>query len=121
MRAKLQLANIETHEACQRLYFNAVAASSYPEDGSDENNTFAKFTPSATIDMLVQNPELLGKFTIGDHYYVDFSFAQAAAIPETPPVEEIAADTPAVAGGAADVPQPEAPTAEADAESAAAE
>lgn len=46
---------------------------SYPEDGSDENNTFAKFTPDATLRMNIQNPALHGKFEVDQEFYLDFT------------------------------------------------
>ncbi|WP_286868664.1 hypothetical protein [Herbaspirillum sp. UBA812] len=73
MRAKVQLAKIEQHPSCEILQFNAVAASKYPDDGSDEDNTFAKFSPSATFSITVANPALIGSFKVGEKYYVDFS------------------------------------------------
>ncbi|KAF1041317.1 MAG: hypothetical protein GAK35_03407 [Herbaspirillum frisingense] len=76
MRAKLVLQKIEQFEAIENLHFSAVAAKSYPTDGSDENNTYAKFSPSASLVMTVMNPELLGKFKAGESYYVDFTPAE---------------------------------------------
>lgn len=74
MRAKLIIDGVEQFEDAERLSFRAVAKDdSYPEDGSDENNTFARFTPSANLTMYVNNPELLGKFTTGQSFYVDFT------------------------------------------------
>lgn len=58
----------------ERLVFFGVAKSgSYPADGSDEDNTFAKFSPSVHFDMVVANPALVGKFAVGDTFYVDFT------------------------------------------------
>ena len=75
MRAKLRLHHIDKsgfpHN--ETLYFHAVAASKYPEDGSDENNTFAKFSPSASLQLNVANPALVGKFETGKEYYLDFT------------------------------------------------
>lgn len=60
----------------QTLTFNAVARSEqYPEDGSDENNTYARWTPTASVSMCVTNPALFGKFEVGQEYYVDFTKA----------------------------------------------
>jgi hypothetical protein len=76
MRAKLRIATITQMESCEVLKMNAVARSSqYPEDGSDEDNTYAKFSPQATFDITVANPALLGKFKAGEKYYVDFTLA----------------------------------------------
>lgn len=81
MRAKMVLNHVEKYpkegEATQEtLSFNAVAASQYPADGSDENNTYAKFSPSASLNITITNPALLGKFTVGEKYYVDFTKAE---------------------------------------------
>ena len=80
MRAKLRLHHIDKHgtpwpgaTASETLHFHAVAASKYPEDGSDENNTYAKFSPSAVLNINVTNPDLVGKFEPGTEFYVDFT------------------------------------------------
>ncbi|WP_204367562.1 hypothetical protein [Janthinobacterium sp. HH01] len=44
-----------------------------PPDGSDEDNSFARWTPSAELTMTINNPDLLGKFKVGDKFYVDFT------------------------------------------------
>jgi len=74
MRAKLTINNIDNqHEGQEVLNFSAVCRSEgYGEDGADENNTYAQFTPTADLRMVIQNPALLGKFEIGEEYYVDF-------------------------------------------------
>jgi len=73
MRAKMVLHMVTKHSnASESLHFQAVAASSYPEDGSDEDNTYAKFTPSAAVNLQITNPALIGKFQPGEVYYVDF-------------------------------------------------
>ncbi len=72
-------------EKCgETLMFHAVAKSNgYPADGSDEDNNFAKWSPSATLTMQVHNPALWGQFKPGDTFYVDFTPApQAAALPQ---------------------------------------
>jgi hypothetical protein len=54
----------------------AVCASKYPEDGLDEDNTFAKFSPSASFSITIANPALFGAFKVGEKYYLDFSKAE---------------------------------------------
>lgn len=78
MRAKMKVATITKHsEESETLKFHAVCKSEgYPSDGSDENNTFARFTPCADLTMLVNNPALIGKFTEGEEYYLDFVKAE---------------------------------------------
>jgi hypothetical protein len=80
MRAKLKVGSVSpiTQQdgvvTQERVVFHGVARSKgYPDDGSDEDNTFARFSPSALFDIMITNPELLGKYTPGDTFYVDFT------------------------------------------------
>lgn len=74
MRAKFVVSSVERFGTSERLKFNAVCKSGpYPQDGSDEDNTFAKFSPSAECSIHVTNPDLLGKFNPGQKFYVDFT------------------------------------------------
>lgn len=79
MRAKMRVNAVLSGDGYETLEFSAVAKSDapYPADGSDENNSFARWTPSAQLKMTVQNPALFGKFKAGDTFYVDFSPAAA--------------------------------------------
>jgi hypothetical protein len=74
MRAKLQVATVTRHNGeCETVRFHAVAANNYPADGADEDNSYAKFSPSATLDITIANPALLGQLNPGEKYYVDFT------------------------------------------------
>jgi hypothetical protein len=77
MRAKMQISQITKYANAEQLQFHGVAAKAYPADGSDEDNTFAKFSPSVELKITIANPALLDKFTVGNTFYVDFSPAQA--------------------------------------------
>jgi hypothetical protein len=48
----------------------------YPADGSDEDNTYAKFSPSADFRLLVTNKALHGQFKPEQRYYVDLTPAE---------------------------------------------
>lgn len=74
MRAKMKITSIRNHsDACESLEFSAVCKSDgYPPDGNDENNTFAKWTPTAKLEMTITNPALIGKFEVGQEFYIDF-------------------------------------------------
>jgi hypothetical protein len=73
MRAKLKVTDVTRHsETCEQLKFCGVSASQYPADGSDENNSFARWSPSVALDISITNPALIGSFEIGDTFYVDF-------------------------------------------------
>jgi hypothetical protein len=84
MRAKVRVGSVfpyrnpETGETInETLTFHGVAKSDgYPADGSDENNTFAKFSPSVSMQFTIANPALFGKFASGDTFYVDFTPAE---------------------------------------------
>ena len=74
MRAKLKVSSVEPYPGGENLSFSAVGKGEpYDEDGSDENNTYAQFTPSAELTMTVNNPNLLCKFKVGQEFYVDFT------------------------------------------------
>jgi hypothetical protein len=74
MRAKLQVSDVQSTATSERLSLRAVGKSGgYPADGSDDDNNFARWTPSAELTMTINNPELLGKFKAGDKFYVDFT------------------------------------------------
>ena len=74
MRAKLVIESVTNYGTQENVKFRAVVKSgSYPADGLDEDNTFAKFTPSAALEIMIANPALLGKLKPGAKYYVDFT------------------------------------------------
>lgn len=74
MRAKFRINYIERkYEGYEILYMCPVAASKYPADGSDENNTYAKFSPSGQMTLTIANPDLIGKFNENEEYYLDFT------------------------------------------------
>ena len=74
MRAKFRVADVQKTDTSERVTFAAVAKdSAYPNDGSDEDNSFARWTPQADLTMTINNPELFGKFEVGQKFYADFS------------------------------------------------
>lgn len=79
MRAKVKVAGISQSKNAddvvtqEALTFSFPAKEGgYPADGSDEDQSFAKYTPMAHLSMTIANPELLGKFEVGDTFYLDF-------------------------------------------------
>jgi hypothetical protein len=68
----------------ETLQFHGVSKSDgpYPADGSDENNTFSKWSPSVSINIMIANPALFEKLVPGEEYYVDFT---PVPKPSTPP------------------------------------
>lgn len=102
MRAKMIVSSVTQTTNGEVLKFNAVCkSSSYGSDGLDDDNTFAKFSPSASLEIHVANPALFGQFKPGEKFYVDFTAADvpAAVVPTPAPVidsaPEAATETPA--------------------------
>jgi hypothetical protein len=75
MRAKVYVSGIEKYsETSETIKFSAISKNGgYPSDGSDEDNTYAKFSPSAHFNINIANPDLIGQYNIGEKYYVDFT------------------------------------------------
>lgn len=78
MRAKMKVTGVGPNNGSnEELFFRAVSKSDgYPADGSDENNSYARWTPSAELKMTITNPELFGKFSVGQEFYVDFTLVE---------------------------------------------
>ena len=87
MRAKFMVTNVKQYKdengsttgeylQMSAIGGNKVQSAPYPEDGSDEDNTFAKFTPCADLSISIANPVLFDQFKHGDKLYVDFSPAE---------------------------------------------
>lgn len=78
MRAKVRITAIQKYPndetpTQEALTFNFPAKNgAYPADGSDEDQQFAKFSPSGALSLTVANPTLVGQFEIGDTFYLDF-------------------------------------------------
>src|SRR4051812_47424054 len=80
MRAKMAVSSITksfnnaadpTQVTGLSLGMSAVAKSgSYPADGSDEDNSFARWSPSAQLTIQIQNPGLFDSFRYGQKFYV---------------------------------------------------
>ncbi len=75
MRAKVYVSGIEKYSAeSESIKFSAICKNgAYPSDGSDEDNTFAKFSPQAHFNIHIANPELIGQYHLGEKFYVDFT------------------------------------------------
>ena len=83
MRAKMRVSSVQSFTLedgtvySENLYFSAVCPSTFGPDGEDENNTFARWTPTAELTMTVLNPALFGRIKQGEEYYLDFTLAKA--------------------------------------------
>jgi hypothetical protein len=80
MRAKMMLETItrvqypHATSETETLKFRAVAKNGqYPSDGTDEDNTYAMFSPAPSCEITITNPALLGQLKPGEFYYVNFT------------------------------------------------
>lgn len=76
MRAKMKVTKAnKVADNCLHLELSAVCKNDgpYPADGSDENNSFARWTPSADLKMSITNPALVDQFEAGQEFYLDFT------------------------------------------------
>lgn len=74
MRAKMQIQSVtkEIGGYCEVVQLAAV----YGGSTNDEDNSFAKTTPSGKIELRIANKELHGVYNPGDTFYVDFTPVQ---------------------------------------------
>ncbi len=84
MRAKMQVLEVnrsgfqngDGFQMQDRIKCSAVAAKSYPADGADEDNTYAKFSPAGELTLTIANPALIGKVEPGTKFYLDFTIVK---------------------------------------------
>lgn len=76
MRAKFKIEAVTVREHHDELILSAVSAGNYGPKGESEDNTFARYTPTANLTMTITNPELRGQFKPGTAYYLDFTPAE---------------------------------------------
>lgn len=74
MRAKMAVTSVTRAWAgAEHLKLGAVASKTFGLNGENEDNTYARFTPSGAIDLVITNPDLLGKFKQGDVFTIEFT------------------------------------------------
>lgn len=79
MKAKMKVSSVQRTEYGEELEMQPVYKSEgYGEDGLDEDNTYARFTPQGKVTLMITNPALLGKFNPGEKYYLEFTKVEAS-------------------------------------------
>lgn len=82
MIAKFQLVEVKQlgpspEEVTQEnLRFIAVTEKPFDKDGTSDDNSFARWTPTGNLEMAVTNPALFGEFKTGEKYYLHFTKAE---------------------------------------------
>ena len=81
MRAKVQVNAVKRVVGAdgnimwEELTANPVCGS-FGANGESEDNTYARYTPSGSLSLTVNNPDLFGKFKPGQKFYLDFTLAE---------------------------------------------
>ena len=77
MRAKMQVQSVTKQgDAQESLSMSAVCGKApFGSQGESEDNTYARYTPNGSISLSITNPALVGKFRVGQKFYVDFTEA----------------------------------------------
>jgi hypothetical protein len=76
MRAKMQVDSVVRTSWGETLKLSAVCGNKpFGPNGESEDNTYARNTPSGTLELTITNPGLIGKFNPGQKFYLDFSEA----------------------------------------------
>jgi len=68
VRAKFKVESVTQYTWGDVIKMNAIEY-----DGTDENASFSKFTPSGTFEMSVTNENIVGNYKAGQEYYLDFT------------------------------------------------
>jgi hypothetical protein len=83
MRAKFQVQSVASHLGHDGAKYHEVLGmapvcktGAYPADGLDEDNTFAKWSPSGSLSLTITNPALWDQFKPGQKFYIDFTPAE---------------------------------------------
>lgn len=71
MRAKMQIQSVKLNLGGYSETLELIAV--YGGSTNDEDNSFAKTTPSGSIKLEIANKELHGVYKPGDTFYVDFT------------------------------------------------
>jgi hypothetical protein len=70
VRSKMKFVSRKKHAEsdAETIEFSAVC-----DDGTPENQKFARYTPNGRFEMYCNNPEVLSKLELGKSYYFDIT------------------------------------------------
>jgi hypothetical protein len=73
-RCKMRVALVLTRETTEgHIEQEQVTLVAVIGDANSENGKWSKWTPAATFDITITNPDVFGKLSEGHEYFVDFS------------------------------------------------
>jgi len=73
----MYVGSVTRTEQGEEIKMSAVTGKPGVGDEPSEDNTYSKYTPSASLTINVTNPALFGKINPGERYYLDFTKAEA--------------------------------------------
>lgn len=76
MRAKMYIAKIEKYQNGDQIFLTPVSSKPYGPEGESEDNTYARYSPSGELRLMITNPNLVGSFVPGGTFYLDFTPAE---------------------------------------------
>ena len=80
VRAKMKCQSVtrsggDEDAAGKRMFQETVKLSAVSYGDNDENKSYSLWTPNATVEMTITNPDAHGAFEPGREYYVNFAEA----------------------------------------------
>jgi len=72
MRAKMQVQAVYPAYGESEIIKMYPVCGQFDSEGNSEDNTYARFTPSGSIELQINNPALAGRIQPGQKFYVDF-------------------------------------------------
>lgn len=77
MRAKMKVSSIRVTEYGETIEASPVCGDgAFGPKGESEDNTYARFTPSGSLSLTINNPDLIGMIKPGQKFYMDFTLAE---------------------------------------------
>lgn len=77
MRAKFQVQSVTPtgEPMVQQVVQMAPVSGTLGAEGESEDNTYARYTPSGSLSLTINNRALFGQFAVGQKFYADFTEA----------------------------------------------
>lgn len=75
MRAKFHCTTVvgNDHSTSGDNHYEDIHMAPVVGDGSTENESFSRYTPSGSLEFRITNPDLFGKIKPNDQFYLDFT------------------------------------------------
>lgn len=75
MRAKMRVMAVTAAYEGAEIVKAFPVCGQFDANGDSEDNTYARYTPSGSLELVINNPSLRGKIKEGQVFYIDFTLA----------------------------------------------